>query len=64
MIYWLNMDTWVKPIQQKKRQCSLERTRAISDEVNKLLGVKMIREVQYPTWFANLVIIRKQDGSW
>ena len=34
------------------------------DEVNKLLTAKFIREVHYPEWLANVVMVKKANGKW
>ena len=34
------------------------------DEVNKLLAVKFIREVHYPKWLANVVMVKKASEKW
>ena len=34
------------------------------DEVNKLLAANFIREVYYPEWLANIVMVRKTNGKW
>ena len=34
------------------------------DEVNKLLTAKFIREVNYPEWLANIVMVKKANGKW
>lgn len=41
----------------------MERNQAISDEVGKLLEAKMVQEVQYLTWLAYLVIVKKSRGD-
>jgi len=33
-------------------------------EVQKLLDVGFIREVQYTTWLANVVLVKKSKGQW
>jgi hypothetical protein len=33
-------------------------------EVQRLLDACFIREVQYPTWLANLVMVKKKNGNW
>uniref|UniRef100_A0A2N9G6E6 RNase H type-1 domain-containing protein n=1 Tax=Fagus sylvatica TaxID=28930 RepID=A0A2N9G6E6_FAGSY len=37
---------------------------AISDEVEKLLTAGFIREVFYPNWLANVVMVKKSNGKW
>jgi len=34
------------------------------DEDNKLLAAKFIREVYYPEWLANVVMVKKANGKW
>ena len=41
-----------------------ERDNAIKDEVQKLMAAKFIREVYYPDWLANVVIVKKTNGKW
>uniref|UniRef100_A0A2N9GA19 Uncharacterized protein n=1 Tax=Fagus sylvatica TaxID=28930 RepID=A0A2N9GA19_FAGSY len=37
---------------------------AISDEVEKVLATGFIREVYYPNWLANVVMVKKSNGKW
>ena len=37
---------------------------AVIDEVERLLDAGAIREVFYPRWLANTVVVRKKDGRW
>ena len=41
-----------------------ERDNAIKDEVQKLMEAKFIREVYYPDWLTNVVMIKKANGKW
>ena len=34
------------------------------DEVNKLHAANFIREVHYPEWLANVVMVKKANGKW
>ena len=36
----------------------------IRDEVDKLLEAGFIREVEYPDWMANVVVVPKKEGKW
>jgi len=49
-----------KPVQQKMRVFAPERNRAIIDEVDKLLVANFIREVYYPNWLANVIMVKRQ----
>ena len=41
-----------------------ERDRAIAEEVRKLREANFIREVYYPDWLANVVMVKKASGKW
>ena len=41
-----------------------ERNKAIAEEVRKLLEADFIREVHYPDWLANVVMVKKANGKW
>ena len=34
------------------------------DDVNKLLSAGFIREVYYPDWLANIILVKKGNGKW
>ena len=60
----LNVDPSFKSVKQKRRSFAPERQKAINEEVGKLLQAKAIREVEYPEWLANVVLIKKENGKW
>ena len=41
-----------------------ERDNAIKDEVQKLMAAKFIRDVYYPDWLANVIMVKKANGKW
>ena len=41
-----------------------ERDQAIAEEVHKLQEESFIREVYYPDWLANVVMVKKASGKW
>jgi hypothetical protein len=43
---------------------SEEKIEAAKDEVQRLLDACFIREVAYPQWIANVVMVRKKNGAW
>ena len=43
---------------------ALERDNAIKEEVQKWTLTKFIREVYYPNWLANVVMVKKANGKW
>ena len=60
----LNIYPSSKPVRQKKRVFALERDNAIKEEVQKLTQAKFIREVYYPDWLANVVMVNKTNSKW
>ena len=52
-----------KPVQQRRRAFTPERDQAITEEVTKLLAAGFIREVYYPDWLANVVLVKKANGK-
>jgi hypothetical protein len=61
--YKLEIDQSIKPIKQKERRYIPERCEAIRQEVNRLLETGFTKPVDYPNWLANLVLVKKSDGS-
>jgi BarA-like signal transduction histidine kinase len=59
----LNVNPSISPVKQKRRVFALERNAAMMEEVNKLLTAGFIREVYYPEWLANVVMVKKSTGK-
>ena len=59
-----NVGPTKKPIQHKRQVFAPERNKAIMEEVEKLLTTGFIREVYYPKWLANIVMVKKSNGKW
>ncbi|XP_020218762.1 uncharacterized protein LOC109801993 [Cajanus cajan] len=64
MCHRLAIDPSAKPVIQKRRKFGEEKRKAIAEEINKLLMAGHVREIQYPTWLANVVMVRKSSGKW
>ena len=62
--YSLNVHLSSKHMRQKKRVFAPERDNVIKEEVQKLTLAKFIREVYYPDWLANVVMVKKANGKW
>ena len=41
-----------------------ERNKVVAKEVEKLLEVGFIREVFYPEWLANVIMVKKNNDKW
>ena len=57
----LNINLECKPVLQKQRIFAPERNKAITVEVEQLLDADFIREVFYPDWLANVVMVKKEQ---
>ena len=64
MEHSLRVDPKVKPRKQRLRIMSKDRKKAAQGEVQKLLDAGVIRQVQYPEWLANIVMVPKKNDSW
>ena len=52
------------PKKQPPRRLSKEHTDAVREEVMKLKKAGAIKEVFYPEWLANIVVVKKKSGKW
>ena len=60
----LNVNPSVTPRKQPPRHLSKDHSNAVRDEVRKLKQVGAIKEVFYPEWLANTVVVKKKNGKW
>ena len=59
----LNVNPSFVPKKQPPRRPSKEHAEAIREEVTRLKQAGAIKEVFYPEWLANTVVVRKRVGS-
>ena len=64
MVHRLNVSPAFPSIRQKKRVFTLKQDQAIAEEVRKLQEASFSREVYYPDWLANVVMVKKASGKW
>ncbi|KAL2532365.1 Ribonuclease H [Abeliophyllum distichum] len=60
----LNNVAGYKPVKQRKRYFVPDHQKVIREELDKLLKAGFIREVEYPEWLANVVLVKKSTGKW
>ncbi|XP_045797595.1 uncharacterized protein LOC123891742 [Trifolium pratense] len=60
----LSISPNTKPVSQRKRKVGEERRAAIAEEVEKLKEAGFIEEIKYPSWLANVVMVKKANGKW
>uniref|UniRef100_A0A2N9GGQ7 Reverse transcriptase/retrotransposon-derived protein RNase H-like domain-containing protein n=1 Tax=Fagus sylvatica TaxID=28930 RepID=A0A2N9GGQ7_FAGSY len=57
----LNVNPSLRLVKQKRRVFAPERNDTIMEEVDKLLAANFIKEVFYPNWLANVVMVKKNQ---
>jgi len=60
----LTMDPQVRPVRQRRIKYNEERRLVIRQDTKKLLDAGHIREIQYPEWLANVILVKKVNGQW
>ena len=60
----LNVNPLIVPKKQPPRRLSKEHAEAVREEVTRLKQVGAIKEVFYPKWLANTVVVKKKNGKW
>ena len=60
----LNVNPFITPKKQSPRHLSKEHADAVRDEVMKLKQAGAIKEVFYPEWLANTVVVKKKNRKW
>ena len=58
------MNPLITPKSQPPRRLSKEHVEAVKSEVTKLEQAGAIKEVFYPQWLANTVVVNKKTGKW
>ena len=64
IIHKLNVDLLYPPKKQKLRRSVREHVEAVRREFKKLKEAGEIREIFFPKWLANLVVVKKKNGKW
>ena len=60
----LNVNPSVVPKKQPPRRPSKEHAEAVREEVTRLKQAGAIKEVFYPEWLANTVVVKKKSEKW
>ena len=60
----LNVNPSITPKRQPPRRLSREHVEAVKSEMTKLKQAEAIKEVFYPQWLANTVVVKKKTGKW
>ena len=60
----LKVNPLVTPGKQPLRRPSKEHAKAVREEVTRLKQAGAIKEVFYPEWLVNTVVVKKKSGKW
>jgi hypothetical protein len=60
----LNVDPSFRPRKQRLRKMSDDKAEGARNEVKRLLSAGVIKEVTYPEWLANTVMVKKANSKW
>jgi hypothetical protein len=60
----LDVDPSFIPRKQRLRKMSDDKAEGARNEVKRLLSAGVIREVTYPEWLANTIMVKKANGKW
>uniref|UniRef100_A0A2N9FB44 Integrase catalytic domain-containing protein n=1 Tax=Fagus sylvatica TaxID=28930 RepID=A0A2N9FB44_FAGSY len=60
----LNVSPEYKPVVQKARRTAPQHAEAVREEVERLLKVGAVREILYPQWLSNTVVVKKKNEKW
>ena len=64
IVHKLNVDPSFPPKKQKPRKSAKEHVEAVRMEVRRLKEAGAIKEIFFPKWLANTVVVRKKNGKW
>ena len=60
----LKVNPLITPRKQPPRRLSKEHAKTVQEEVTRLKQADAIKEVFYPEWLANTVVVKKKSGKW
>ena len=62
--HYLNVNPLIAPKKQPPQRPSREHAKAVREEMTRLMQARAIKEVFYPEWLANTVVVKKKSGKW
>nr|GEV37736.1 hypothetical protein [Tanacetum cinerariifolium] len=60
----LNVNASVTPMAQKQRVLGSEKSRVVIKELEEWVMAGIVRQVKYPTWISNPMLVKKVDDTW
>ena len=59
-----NVDPSFPPMKQKLWRAAKEHVEVVRSKVQRLKEAGVIREIFFPEWLANTVVVKKKSGKW
>ena len=63
IVHRLNVDPSFPPKTQKSRRSARKHIEVVRSEVQKLNEARAIKEIYFPEWLANTVVMKKKNGK-
>ena len=63
IVHKLNVDPLCPSKKKKQRRSAKEHIEAVRQEVKKLKEARAIREIFFPGWLMNIVVVKKKNGK-
>ena len=64
IVHRLNVDASFPPKKQRPRRKAQEHAEAVRAEVRRLKEAGAVKEIFFPEWLANTVVVKKKSGKW
>ena len=64
IIHRVNVDLLFPPKKQKPRRSAKEHVKTVKQEVKMLKEAVAIKEIFFPEWLVNTVVVKKKNGKW
>ncbi|XP_075670209.1 uncharacterized protein LOC142639972 [Castanea sativa] len=64
IVHKLNVDPLCPPKKQRPRRSAKEHAETIRQEVRRLREAGARKEMFFPEWLANMVVVKKKSGKW
>ena len=64
IVHKLNVDPSFPPKKQKPKRATKEHVDVVKLEVQRLKEARVIREIFFPIWLANTMVVKKKNGKW
>ena len=64
IVHKLNANPLYLPKKQKPRRSAKEHDDAVRQEVKRLKEVEAIKEIFFPEWLMNTMVVKRKNGKW